>query len=330
MALDIKAIAERNYSAAIAALRSDGESYPRWFIRELHDLIGPLVPGRTTVVAARPGGGKTTLLLRQAMHLAKTGARTIYLGTESPGFDLQLRLTAWDLGLDPDLVREARWRELPEGAEEQVAREMERWRDEYSRNLLFASGDESTSKGDIGDAILQGSEQGFQVVIVDHLHEINWGSGDRTMQMGDGIRLLKDGAKMCNVHLLVAAQRHRDPTAPAVEDYLLPTQSSIKQAGAIEEVASFVLMPYRALKGDATPADIDMVRRGQKELADIADPNVMKLHIAKARYRGHSRDKHVKVYFDSLGRLHETRAEAERACFIRTGALVEQSALKVI
>jgi hypothetical protein len=72
------------------------------------------------------------------------------------------------------------------------------------------------------------------------------------------------------------------------------------------------------------------VRRGQKELSEIADPNVMKLHIAKARYRGHSRDKHVKVYFDSLGRVHETREEATRASFIRTGALVTQPTLEAV
>ena len=116
----LEEISKQQRSEAVAMLSLDRTSLPTWFSGQLRFLLGPIPPLDITVVAARPGCGKTTFLLSQARHMVAAGQRVLFVGTESPGWNLRVQLAAQECKLPVDYVVQNRWDELPAGAKERV------------------------------------------------------------------------------------------------------------------------------------------------------------------------------------------------------------------
>lgn len=75
--------------------RQRGEDLPRrvyFGFHQLDELTGGMVPGEVTIVAARPGQGKTSVALQAAAHAARSGLNVILLSIEMGAEDVRFRL----------------------------------------------------------------------------------------------------------------------------------------------------------------------------------------------------------------------------------------------
>jgi replicative DNA helicase len=284
---------------ARAMLSLDVDTLPRWFSRQLHTILGPIPPLDITVVAARPGCGKTTLMLAQARHMVLQGHRIIFVGTEMPGWRLRVQVAAQECQLSTKLVIQNRWAELPVGSKERILKRVEAF-DKETAGRWFFTPEDSIDHNRLLEYVQQAGES-KATLFVDHLHNIDWGAraGDATGAMSTGIHRLKDVAKEHDVRLFLAAQLRRTGTYDVLADYMVPDQSGIKQSGSVEEVAHTVVLLHRALKAGATDIDLALVRRGQKRMEDVVEHGTSVATVGKDRLGGSARDAEARLYVEN-------------------------------
>lgn len=292
---------------ALADMDIDYRQFPGWFSPALQQAIGPSLPGTMTVIGARPGAGKSTLLLNQARYLAEGKHRVLYAGMEMPPAMLLRSMAAQALGYSQDAVLANHWSALPATARGELADWIAGYQQGIGAHLTFIPDPQITVDG-LRSWMRAGATDGYRIVMVDHLHEMDWGE-EPTLAMSRGVRDMLTEAKALGVTLLVAAQLKRG-MYDVLEDYMVPPQSAIKQCGAVEEVASVIAMLHRSLKPSATAAEFERVRRGQLDVREVADDGTMSVHIAKHRTRPGARDQSIKLYVHR-GRLYDTREQRD-------------------
>lgn len=307
---DFGALARDTFDELEHILSIDSSGDPRWFSEQLADLLGPIERGTVTIVGARPGCGKTTFLTALTRHLVLVqGKRVVYAGMEMSPARLQVQMAAQDMDYDPALVVQRRWQDLPPNAKQKVLDRARFYRDELSDKWVFVP-DERLTPARLIEWIRTAKTEGFDVVVVDHIHEMDWGSVENlTSAMSEGLRRVKDVAKETGVRLILAAQLKRG-IHDVLEDYMVPPQSAIKQSGAAEEVASLIIMLHRALKRDVSEGDLQLVRRGQRSVSEVAEAGTMAVFIAKSRLVGDVRDHEIRLYIGK-GQLFDSTAERD-------------------
>lgn len=298
---------------ARAMLSLDVSSLPGWFSPQLQFLLGPIPPLDITVVAARPGCGKTSFMLAQARDMVMHGQRVIFVGTEMPGWRLRVQVAALECQLPTKLVIQNRWGELPLGSKERVLARLDAFDKDTGGRWLFTPED-SVDLDTLMEYVAVAGES-KATLFVDHLHNISWGGGKSglTESMSTGMHRLKDLAKEADVRLFLAAQLSRAGVHDVLADYMVPDQGRIKQSGTIEEVAHTVILMHRALKQDATEVDQALVRRGQKRMYEIVEHGTSVVTIGKDRLGGNARDAEVRLYIEN-GELFDS-PEARRRIY---------------
>lgn len=284
---------------------------PTWWSPKLTKFGGPIMPG-LTLVCARPCNGKTTLFANQIIHAANDPQQKVlcFPLETSPG-KFRITLAAIEEGLNPGLVRRREWESLPPGAKQRVVKKMgeqsARWGDR-----LRMVGDDRITQRELLTHLKDAHDQKYTLVALDHLHEVAWTDDpDKlTAEMTEGmhkIRVLLREYESTEypLRLLAACQLKRPTGYDALEEYMVPPLSAIKQSGAAEEVAAYVYMLYRALKDGVTEGDMKLVRGGQMPVSEVADIGTTKLNCAKHRDDGGLKGQEIKMYIQEDRLLDE-------------------------
>lgn len=296
-------------------LRDDAPDLLQWPFDTMNKAVGPLRPGTVHVIGARPGNGKTTLLLNCLQGWVTEGRKVVYCGMEMSPAELRLQWAAWLTELDVVDVMNRRWGKLPPDARNRL-RAVSAWmrEEDVALSAIFPD-QERFSMGDLQEWARRGKEQGADVLVIDHLHQMDWGGdGDnQTHAIAEGIAHIKGLARHYNMPIVCAAQLSR-PERDVISDFLPPALESLRQSGAIEQVADVVYMLYRGMKAGATEGDFKLVRLGQKKVADIADHGTMMMRVAKHRLDGDQRGNVIPFYVNK-GVLFEDRILRDKALF---------------
>lgn len=297
--VDPMALAAGYAADALADMAVDYSTLPSWFSPNLHAMLGPPTPGSITVVGARPGCAKTTFMANQAQHLVDLGHKVFYIGTEMKPSLLLRKFAANALGYDERYALKNDWAALPHDAVPKI----QQWIADFQRakgtQLVFCP-DWVLDGPKLVEWVKWAGDHGYKSVILDHLHEIEWGE-DETRGMAAGFTELVTTIKERDVFCYAAGQVRRGQHDEALVDYYPPPQSALKQCGKIEEKAELIIMLHRTLKADAKAQDLDAVKRGQAKIATVAEHGVVSAHIAKDRFGG-QRDESLRLYLNR-GRL---------------------------
>ena len=250
--LPVARIAARPASdVAAAILRGWQESLsappcPTTGIPPLDALMpGLLLPGRTTVIGARPAVGKTALAMQIAEHVGvEHDADVIVVSLEMSGEALGRRYVvsrAISQGTplrDPNL-----WRD--EADAPQIFDGLASW-----GQLPFVIIDEDRRLGAVQAAISAAAsssrERGRRVglVVVDYLQQITYdAAATREREVGAASVMLSETAKHLGVAMLVLAQLNRAPST-SVEPRP-PVVTDLRDSGQIEQDADVVLLLHR-------------------------------------------------------------------------------------
>jgi len=205
-------------------------------INNIDDLTGGLWPGLLHVVGARPSMGKSALCLNIVTNCALQGRPALYIPTEDSTRYIQLRELArfGDVDLNDLMLRTVHkddWRKLLDGAEK--IRGLPLWIDD-------SPGLSSSRIGQI--AALHKQVHGLDLLVVDHLGELEDKGDNQTNIIENAAKGLRDIAKELDIPVLLATQLNREVERRPDKR---PTLHDLRQSGAVEQIARVVWFMYR-------------------------------------------------------------------------------------
>jgi replicative DNA helicase len=228
---------------------------------DLDKLTGGLQKGDLIVVAARPGVGKTSLMLNIGYHAAfKYRQRVAIFSLEMSNEQLVQRFIASETGIDSQRLRTADLKDEEWGI---VTRVMMRMSD----LLIFLDDTPSLSPLELrvkARRIYQ--EYGLDLIIVDYLQLMTGENGGRSENRVQEIsyisRSLKAIARELKVPLIAGSQLSRLVEQRSDKR---PVLSDLRESGSIEQDADIVMFIYR-----------DELYNQDTEFKNVAEINVAK------------------------------------------------------
>lgn len=219
-----------------------GLPYP-W--HALNKLTHGMQDGEVTVLAARPGTGKSALAFQIAAFTAMRNDRTALFALEMTTDQVMRRCVSCLGDVPHDWLLEPRdedgdhWPNVTNAVRD------------LSRAALHVDDSPQLSSIEISARAQRMHLQApIRLIVVDHLHEMKLaGKSGEVTERGDALRDLKGLAKRLNCPALVLAQLNRGSET----DNRRPTMRDLRASGGIEEVADVVLFPYR------DPANTDAI-----------------------------------------------------------------------
>ncbi len=208
---------------------------------DLDQLLGGMQRSDLIIIAARPGVGKTSLMLSMARNAAKLGnnARVAIFSLEMSGEQLVQRLVSAETGINSQKLRtgdltDSEWRLFTQAAGNLGA-----------LNIFIDDTPALTPLQMRTKCRRLQREHGLDLVIVDYLQLMNSGlprNDNRVQEISYISRNLKELARELNVPLLSAAQLSRNVEQRGDKR---PMLSDLRESGSIEQDADIVMFIYR-------------------------------------------------------------------------------------
>ncbi len=297
--MPVEGLAERQVREAIEFGRTDFSTAPKWGWGVLRNLCGPLLPGELWILGARPGQGKSTFLLNWSDNLAEMQAVPwLFIGMEMDPKQLRRKWSAFRCNLNEEYVLTGSWDKLDDDAQQRIEADL---REQAGRLRKFAH---FAPARRINLVALRkwmdyAVDHHCRVVIVDHLHQMEFNGKDHRQEMARTVKEAKELAVERQIVLVMAAQLNRGARDP-FEPYRIPVLSSLKECGAIEEAADGVLMLSRMLKTAPTKGQATQVREGMKDIGELVDDGAVRVTCRKHRRNGGvATDKSVVLHVDN-------------------------------
>lgn len=277
--------------------------------KDLHDLVGPLLPGEMWIFGARPGDGKTTLLLNLLTARVNAFQPTLYFGMERPASELRALWAAWQLGLDWDAVLENAWDRLPAGAHADFEEMVRLQAGPVLSKLALFSGAHRPTPSAVLKALDHGEQYGVTTLILDHIHRLRYDRDDERRSISEAVRQLKEQASRRGLTVLLAAQLNRPQDRSPIAALIPPALAALKETGTLEEEADGVLMLHRTRRKDVTAKEVSAVLKNERPISDIVAPDRMALYVAKHRRRGRALHHTAFLHVRPNGRLENCAPE---------------------
>lgn len=207
-------------------------------------LLG-LQPGQLIVIAARPGVGKTSLVLNWATHAARTaqtGAVAIY-SMEMLTAELSLRILSSEANIDS---RKLRTKDFGPHDMKNMFTAVQ----ELSRLPMVINDSGATTLIDIRSQCRRlKAEQGLSLIIIDYLQlmQPHIRKPSREQEISEISRGLKELAKELGCPIIALSQLNRSSETRTDRR---PQLSDLRESGAIEQDADIVLLIHRPEMGD--------------------------------------------------------------------------------
>ena len=242
---------------ADAEIRASG-TCASWGLASLDALV-PLRPGGLYVLAASPGGGKTSLAMQATEATAGGGVgqsgAVAYVSEEMPATQLAVLLAARTLGIASKAITEGKI--APDGQEMASLRHLaDQWAKARAISVLDAGTDgrSTTSRACTWMRLRHQVSGGkLALIVVDHLGLLESDNPKATeyQRISDTTRALKRAAMQLKVPILALCQMNRAGRKAIkgkqgkVEASPEPTLEDLRGSGSIEQDADAVVMLHR-------------------------------------------------------------------------------------
>jgi replicative DNA helicase len=204
-------------------------------------LLGGYQPGRMYLVGARPGMGKTSFLISEALCMAQAGKTVAIASLEMTEEDMTTAMIAALSGVPAKAIQEGTM--TPAQYTEYV-----RAAGKLGKLPIFIEDDpEMTPRQLIGKARKLQYERGLHCVMVDYLQLMQPTNAGRKYESEYAevtavSKAITRMAKVLHVPVIAAVQLNR-----AVEDRAekRPTMSDLRSTGQLEQDAAVIMFPFR-------------------------------------------------------------------------------------
>lgn len=229
------------------------------------ERIGGLFPGEFTVLAARPGVGKTALATAIARHVASGGRLTYFASLEMSDLELIQRVLCCEANVDSRKIRTATLDAADSAALAKAANRL-------AGDELVIHDRPGLSVADIRRSCRRLKPRGLSFIVVDYLQRITPADrkAKRYEQVADIAKELKTLARELSVPVLCLAQLGRE-----AETVVIPELRHLRESGDIEAECDVVAFLVRPMPWDAEQAKTAL-RGKEKPPADQAGVIVAK------------------------------------------------------
>ncbi len=208
--------------------------------------MGGLFPGELTILASRPGVGKTSLALQIAAHNTERGRLVYFASLEMSAVELSLRLACGESGVSNQSVRTGQLDcDNTAALSRALARQSTANLDIHDRSALTVAA--------IRREIRKRVKHGLALAVVDYLQLVT--PEDRRLpreqQVAQMVRQLKETAREYDVPILCLCQLNRQ-----ANDDEVPRLSQLRESGAIEQDADVVLSLSKHKPTDDLPHSV--------------------------------------------------------------------------
>lgn len=217
---------------------------------KLDENTAGLHKGDLYIIAARPGHGKSSLVMNIAANVARAGDGVAVFSLEMPKEQIALRLACAERGVDASDVRRNRindtqWAELQQAAVDLAS--MPLWIDDTaSLGLLELRARARKLQRDLAAGRMTVPCKKLGLICVDYLqlmHGLRERGDSREQEIGSITRGLKQLAKDLGVPVIALSQLNRESEKQGKDHR--PKLSSLRESGNIEQDADSVWFIYR-------------------------------------------------------------------------------------
>ncbi len=199
-------------------------------------LIGGIELTNLEIIAARPSMGKSALLLRFLLNIAKQGYGTEIISFEMSNTQLARRALSMETGIPSQRLQQG----LVTPPEKDKIREALMRLDKVPFHTAYTS--LSTGTALINHIRLAARSKGIKVFGVDYVQLMAVKEGHETLDFANIARGLKAAAKDENIGIYLVSQLNRGVEQRKDKR---PTVSDLRQSGGLEENADRIIFPYR-------------------------------------------------------------------------------------
>lgn len=222
-------------------------------VPSLDNVLGAMLPGEITVLAARTGVGKTSLAGQIAAHNAARGRGVLYASLEMTASELVARQLCGAAGVSGVRLRT---RNLDASDRKKLVEAFNQLGD---LPLWLWSPSSTTLSRLRGIARVQHAQHRLRLLVVDYLglirpegrHQARW---EAVAEVSCGLKSL---AKELSLPVLALAQLNREADRDEP-----PRLSQLRDSGAVEQDADVVLLLHRPKNNDETSCIIAKNRHG--------------------------------------------------------------------
>lgn len=224
-------------------------------ITKLDGVIGGLHRGHLTVVAARPGGGKTALAVQIAWKLAKDGLKVFYFSLEMSKEEIITRVICNELEIEHDLIYKGKdiGNLMPKI---KAAKEL------FNKTPFIVFDDIGYRFNDIDYVVKDFGKNKPDVVVIDHVQLVDkTGFNSPTDALEQYARKCKEYSRTTRTAWMMLSQINRD----AEKRTGSPRLENLKGSGALEEMADAVVIgSWDGYDGDQYKLDVAKHRHGRR------------------------------------------------------------------
>lgn len=230
-------ISMKELDAEFAELLSRPPATIRTYLPEVDKMMGGFYPGELTVIAARPGIGKTALMLQMARQIAFAGKKALLISMEMARSQVWARMACGDASLEWYRVRDG---EANEEELERLAVARRHLVDNLDGHLIVD--DESWDVFEVERSVIVNNPD---IVMIDQLPDVRWHIPNESPVEWYGKAcwyFRQNIARRRRLPVVLVHQINRD-----VEDRRdkRPMLSDLRMSGEIEQRADIVLGLYR-------------------------------------------------------------------------------------
>jgi len=211
--------------------------------------MGGLFPGELSILAARPGIGKTSLALQIADHISSKGNLVYFASLEMSAVELSIRLACSKSGVSNRLVRTGRMND-------QDNRDLSEAMNKQSHNAFDIHDKASLTITEIRRQIRKRKKHDLTLAIIDYLQLIT--AEDRRLpreqQVATITKSLKEMAREFEIPILCLCQLNRQ-----AEGEESPKLSHLRESGAVEQDSDMVLFLAPHTPTDSAPNNASLV-----------------------------------------------------------------------
>lgn len=221
----------------------------------LNKMIGGLEGQQLIIPAARPGNGKSAMMLQIATHAARQGHAVLYISMEMGSREMMSRVIAQDLNVPTriqDQMDDKQWEQFVAWIHNRAP---------ALRGLSFETGKSGTMTPMKALSLARDMRRRGQcdLLIVDYLQLMTADrpSGKRHDELGTITRSLKQLAMELDIPVIAASQLNRD----AAKGDQPPHLHQLRDSGALESDANMVIF----IHDPNPPEEGDTIQSGPKK-----------------------------------------------------------------
>lgn len=227
---------------------------------DLDDWLGGLRKGEMTVLAARPGEGKTALAMSVACNIAARGRRALVVSREMTQLDLAERCIAGYSRVNAVRLRQGDY------DDQDLHRLADAYLDLRGYQIILSDKRMKTPGQIAAEVRRQRMRGGLDLLVIDYLQLLrmpeNLPSYEKVSQVSNAIKEL---ALDYEIPVLALAQLNRDVERRSGQAKAKPKLSDLRDSGAIEQDADNVLFLHRPGDDEQTRQEVQLIIAKQRK-----------------------------------------------------------------